>query len=52
MNRKATKKEHDCFELLDSAERKGRARYSCIFCKRDVSLAWFYYQLAIKENKQ
>lgn len=41
------KKEHACFEELDNAIRKGRARHECATCGKDVSLAWFLYQMAI-----
>lgn len=35
-----------CFKNIDKAVRKGRASYVCPKCKGDVSLMWFYYQLA------
>ena len=38
-----------CFKNIDKAIRKGRAKYVCCKCGKDISLVWFYYQLAIKK---
>jgi hypothetical protein len=40
---------HDCFDHLDKAVRKGRAKYECPIRGADVSLAWVLYQQAIME---
>ena len=39
--------ECDCLKFIESAVRKGRARYHCVNCDKDVSITWFYYQLAV-----
>lgn len=36
-----------CMENLGEAENVGRASYRCKICKGDVSLAYFYLQLAL-----
>jgi hypothetical protein len=33
-----------CWKNIDKAIRKGRAKYECIKCGRDVSLLWFLFQ--------
>jgi hypothetical protein len=38
---------HDCFDHLDEAVRKGRAKYTCPICGADVSLAWYLYQVRL-----
>jgi hypothetical protein len=43
-------KAHDCFNHLDKAVRKGRAKYECPVCGADMSLAWVLYQQAIMET--
>lgn len=43
------KRKHDCFDYLDKAMRKGRAKYLCPICKKDVSMAWVLYMMAIHE---
>lgn len=42
-------KDHDCLANLDTAIRVGRAKYACEKCGKDVSMAWFSYQSAIKD---
>ncbi len=39
---------HDCMDTLEDAVRIGRANYQCKVCKKDVSMAWFYLQMAIR----
>ena len=36
--------------LCKTAERIGRANYRCSVCKQDVSLMWYFYQMAIHES--
>lgn len=43
---------HECFSHLDKAVRKGRARYVCPVCGNDVSLAWYFYMIAIMEDEK
>lgn len=43
------KKTCKCFDHIDKAERKGRARYVCSNCGRDVSLMWVLYQEAASD---
>jgi len=39
-----------CLNNLDKPKRKGRAWYVCSKCGKDISLMWFFYQLAIREE--
>ena len=39
-----------CFNNIDKAIRIGRANYICPVCKKNVSLLWFLFYLAIKKK--
>jgi len=41
-----------CLKNLDKAKRIGRAYYVCPKCKKDVSLAYILYQLALSEDEK
>lgn len=36
-----------CFDNVHKAVRKGRAKYSCPVCDRDISLLWYLFMTAI-----
>jgi len=38
-----------CFKNIDKAKRVGRANYVCSICGKNVSLMWYFYQLAIQK---
>lgn len=49
-NQKIPKKgnECECFKYIDKAIRVGRASYKCFNCEQNVSVIWFFYQIALK----
>lgn len=41
-----------CFKNIDKAVQIGRAQYACVKCSNDVSLMWYFYQIAIDESNE
>lgn len=47
-----TREQHNCYKNIANAKRKGRTWYVCSECGKDVSIAWFYFQLVINRKKK